>query len=53
MFFLYGMKYSKGVFILIEIFLEFEFKIIKVDKNGFFFILDLNVKDYFFFFVNV
>ena len=46
-------EHSKGVLILIRNPLEFEFKTTKVDKNGCFIILEANVPDHPFRFVNL
>jgi len=53
MFFLHGMEHSRGVLILIKNSLQFELKTIKVDKNGHFIILEANVQDHPFLFVNL
>ena len=53
MFFSHGTEHSKGVLILIRKSLEFEFKTIKVDQNGHFIILEANVQDHPFLFVNL
>lgn len=53
MFFSHGMEHSKGVLILIKNYLEFELKTWKVDKNGRFIILEANVHDHPFLFVNL
>jgi len=51
--FSHGMEHSRGVLILIKNSLEFELKTIKVDKNGRFIILEANVQDHPFLFVNL
>ena len=53
MFFSHGTEHSKGVLILIKNSLEFELKSTKVDKNGRFIILEANVQDHPFLFVNL
>lgn len=53
MFFSHGTKHRKGVLILIRNSLEFELKTTKVDKNGCFIILEANVQDHPFVFVNL
>ena len=53
MFFSHGTEHSKGVLILIKNSLEFELKTIKVDQNGRFIILEANVQDHPFLFVNL
>ena len=53
MFFSYSAEHSKGVLILIENSLEFELQTAKVDQNGRFIILEANVQDHPFLFVNL
>ena len=53
MFFSHGTEHSKGVLILIKNSLEFELKTSKVDQNGRFIILEANVQDHPFLFVNL
>ena len=53
MFFSHGTEHSKGVLILIKNSLEFELKTTKVDQNGRFIILEANVQDHPFLFVNL
>ena len=53
MFSSHSTEHSKGVLILIRNPLEFEFKTTKVDKNGCFIILEANVPDHPFRFVNL
>ena len=53
MFFSHGTEHGKGVLILIRNSLQFELKTTKVDKNGCFIILEANVQDHPFVFVNL
>ena len=53
MFSSHSTEHSKGVLILIRNPLEFEFKTTKMDKNGCFIILEANVPDHPFRFVNL
>ena len=53
MFFSHGTEHSKGVLILIKNSLEFELKSSKVDQNSRFIILEANVQDHPFLFVNL
>jgi len=53
MFFSHGTEHSKGVLILIKNSLEFELKTTKVNQNGRFIILEANVQDHPFLFVNL
>ena len=53
MFFSHGTEHSKGFLILFKSSLEFELKSTKVDKNGRFIILEANVQDHPFLFVNL
>jgi len=53
LFFSHGTEHSKGVLILVKKSLEFELKNAKVDKNGRFIILETNVQDHPFLFVNL
>ena len=52
-FFSHGTEHSKGVLILIKNSLEFELKTTEVDQNGRFIILEANVQDHLFLFVNL
>ena len=53
MFLSHGTEHSRGVLLLIKNSLEFGLKTIKVDKNGRFIILEANVQDHPFLFVNL
>ena len=53
LFFSHGTEHSKGVLILVKNSLEFELKTAKVDPNGRFIILEANVQDQSFLFVNL
>ena len=53
LFFSHGTEHSKSVLILVKNSLEFELKTAKVDPNGRFIILEANVQDQSFLFVNL
>ena len=53
MFFSHGTEHSRGILILIKNSLEFELKTTKVDKNSRFIILEANVQDHPFLFVDL